>query len=72
VTAGGAIYLGTVCVLPVILMRYFPIDFFYGGTSLLIVVSVGLRTIEEMEGYLITREYENVGGGGSSRLRDRV
>lgn len=72
ITTGGAVYLATVCVLPVVMMRYFPIDFFYGGTSLLIVVSVGLDTVQQMEGYLITREYESVGDGRPSSLRDRV
>ena len=72
ITTGGAIYLAAVCVLPVMLQSEFPINFAYGGTSLLILVSVGLDTMQQIEGHLITRHYEGVTGGGSGRLRDRV
>jgi preprotein translocase subunit SecY len=46
--------------------------FFYGGTSLLIVVSVGLDTVQQIEGYLITRNYEDQPAAKSGRIRDRV
>ena len=73
ITVGGALYLSAVCVMPVAMMEYFPISFLYGGTGLLIVVSVGLDTVQQIEGHLITRHYEGlttVGGGG--RIRDRL
>lgn len=72
ITAGGAVYLGAVCVLPIVMMSFFPIDFFYGGTSLLIVVSVGLDTMQQVEGYLITQKYDSVSTSRGPRIRDRV
>ena len=72
ITAGGAAYLAAVCILPVIFMRFFPIDFYYGGTGLLIVVSVGLDTVQQIEGHLITRHYEGITTARSSRIRERV
>ncbi len=58
VTFGGAIYLAMVCVLPDIFYRTFHISFYFGGTSLLIVVGVALDTISQVETHLITRHYE--------------
>lgn len=72
ITAGGAVYLGVVCVVPVVMMGFFNIDFFYGGTSLLIVVSVGLDTMQQIEGYLITQKYDSVSTDQGSRIRDRI
>ena len=73
-TAGGAVYLVLVCISPVLIMAAFKVDFFYGGTSLLICVSVGLDTVRQIEGYLITQRYDDVaaGGAGGSRIRERV
>lgn len=72
ITAGGAVYLAVVCVSPVIMMGFFNIDFFYGGTSLLIVVSVGLDTMQQIEGYLITQKYDSVSTSSGTRIRDRI
>jgi len=72
ITAGGAMYLTAVCVMPVLVQGYFPVSFYYGGTGLLIVVSVGLDTVQQIEGHLITRHYEGLTGGNTSRIRDRV
>jgi preprotein translocase subunit SecY len=58
VTFGGAIYLAAVCVLPDIFYRGFHISFYFGGTSLLIVVGVALDTVSQVETHLITRHYE--------------
>ena len=58
VTLGGAIYLSAVCVLPDIFYRAFHISFYFGGTSLLIVVGVALDTVSQIETHLITRHYE--------------
>jgi preprotein translocase subunit SecY len=58
VTFGGAIYLAVVCVLPDIFYRAFHISFYFGGTSLLIVVGVALDTVSQVETHLITRHYE--------------
>jgi preprotein translocase subunit SecY len=58
VTFGGAIYLAVVCVLPDVFYRAFHISFYFGGTSLLIVVGVALDTVSQIETHLITRHYE--------------
>jgi len=73
ISAGGAVYLSAICVLPVLVMAWFPaVNFYYGGTSLLIVVSVGLQTVQEVEGHLINRHYEGLTGAPAGRIRDRL
>src|SRR5436190_13531891 len=69
ITLGGAIYLAVVCILPSILISRFNVTFFFGGTSLLIVVGVALDTISQMETHLLTRNYEGFMRRG--RLRGR-
>ena len=54
----GAIYLSIVCVLPTFLIKEFKVPFYFGGTSLLIVVGVALDTISQIESHLLTRSYE--------------
>ncbi len=58
ITFAGAIYLAAVCVLPEILISYLNVPFYFGGTSLLIVIGVALDTVQQMESHLITRHYE--------------
>ncbi|HEY7535762.1 MAG TPA: preprotein translocase subunit SecY [Thermodesulfobacteriota bacterium] len=59
ITFIGAIYVAAVCVLPSILQAApFNIPFFFGGTSLLIVVGVTLDTVQQIESFLITHSYE--------------
>jgi len=58
ITLGGAIYVAAVCVLPTILIRKFNVTFYFGGTSLLIVVGVALDTLSQIETHLLTRSYE--------------
>jgi preprotein translocase subunit SecY len=58
ITFGGAVYLSAVCILPDILRGYFNVPFYFGGTSILIVVGVALDTISQMESHLVTRSYE--------------
>lgn len=54
----GAIYLAIVCVLPEFLIRKFNVPFYFGGTSLLIVIGVALDTVSQIESHLVTRSYE--------------
>ncbi len=54
----GAIYLSIVCILPDILYSKANIPFYFGGTSLLIVVGVALDTVSQIEAHLVTRSYE--------------
>ncbi|NOZ69869.1 MAG: preprotein translocase subunit SecY [Deferribacteres bacterium] len=58
ITFGGAVYLSLVCVLPQFFIKYFKVPFYFGGTSILIVVGVALDTISQMESHLVTRSYE--------------
>ncbi len=59
ITFIGAIYIAAVCVLPTILQRQpFNLPFYFGGTSLLIVVGVTLDTVQQIESFLITHSYE--------------
>jgi preprotein translocase subunit SecY len=71
ITFGGAVYLAAVCVLPTILTDEFNINFYFGGTSLLIVVGVALDTVQQIEGHLITRHYEGFTGPRGPRIRGR-
>ncbi len=71
ITFGGALYLAAVCVLPTIIMAYFKVPFYFGGTSLLIVVGVALDTVQQIEGHLITRNYEGFSGPRGPRIRGR-
>lgn len=54
----GAFYLAIVCVLPEFLIRKFNVPFYFGGTSLLIVIGVALDTVSQIESHLLTRSYE--------------
>ncbi len=69
ITLGGALYLAVVCILPTILISRFNVTFFFGGTSLLIVVGVALDTVSQMETHLLTRNYEGFMRRG--RIRGR-
>jgi len=54
----GSFYLAIVCVIPEILIRKFNVPFYFGGTSLLIVIGVALDTVSQIESHLLTRSYE--------------
>jgi len=71
ITFGGAIYLAAICVLPTIITDEFNVQFYFGGTSLLIVVGVALDTVQQIEGHLITRHYEGFTGPRGPRIRGR-
>lgn len=70
ITFGGALYLAAVCVLPQLLIAEFNVPFYFGGTSLLIVVGVALDTMAQIEAHMLTRHYE--GFLKSGRLKARV
>ena len=57
ITLGGALYLAAVCVLPDIFYKAFNVPFYFGGTSLLIVIGVALDTVSQIESHLIQRHY---------------
>ncbi|NJM09826.1 MAG: preprotein translocase subunit SecY [Bdellovibrionaceae bacterium] len=59
-TVAGAIYLSAVCVLPTILINEFKVPFYFGGTSLLILVGVALDTSQQIQSHLLTARYEGL------------
>lgn len=72
ITLGGATYVAAVCVLPSILMTYFKVPFYYGGTSLLIVVGVAIDTVSQMESHMLSRHYEGfLQRSGGARIKGR-
>ncbi|HXP76789.1 MAG TPA: preprotein translocase subunit SecY [Stellaceae bacterium] len=59
-TAVGAIYLTIVCLLPEYLISEFSLPFYFGGTSLLIVVSVTMDTVAQIHSHLLAHQYEGL------------
>lgn len=60
ITVVGAIYLAAVCVLPEFLTAYAGIPLYFGGTSLLIAVSVTMDTVAQVQSHLIAQQYEGL------------
>jgi preprotein translocase subunit SecY len=60
ITVVGAIYLAAVCVLPEILTSYAAVPFYFGGTSLLIAVSVTMDTVAQIQSHLLAHQYEGL------------
>lgn len=60
VTVIGALYLSAICLLPEILISYAALPFYFGGTSLLIVVSVTMDTVAQVHGHLQAQQYEGL------------
>ena len=56
----GSGYLAAVCLLPEILRSQFAIPFYFGGTSVLIVVSVTMDTINQIQSHLLAHQYEGL------------
>jgi len=68
-TTVGAIYLSAVALLPEILISQYAVPFFFGGTSLLIVVTVTMDTMAQIQSHLLAHQYEGL--IKKSRLRGR-
>ena len=60
ITVVGAIYLALVCLLPEMLISYAAVPFYFGGTSLLIVVSVTMDTVGQVQSHLLAHQYEGL------------
>ncbi|MGH6843683.1 MAG: preprotein translocase subunit SecY, partial [Methylocella sp.] len=60
VTVLGAAYLAIICLLPEMLISYAALPFYFGGTSLLIVVSVTMDTVAQIMGHLQAHQYEGL------------
>ena len=59
-TVLGAAYLAAVCILPEILISQYAVPFYFGGTSLLIVVTVTLDTVGQIQSHLLAHQYEGL------------
>ena len=68
-TVLGAAYLVAVCLLPEILMSQYHVSFYFGGTSLLIVVTVTIDTVGQIQSHLLAHQYEGL--IKKSRLRGK-
>jgi len=68
-TVVGAAYLAIVCILPEILISRFAVPFYFGGTSLLIVVTVTMDTVAQVQSHLLAHQYEGL--IKKSRLKGR-
>jgi preprotein translocase subunit SecY len=72
ITVAGSLYLALIALLPFWIFDWFNIQtFFFGGTSLLIVVGVGLDTVQQMQQHLLLRHYEGFMKKGRVRFRGR-
>jgi preprotein translocase subunit SecY len=72
VTLPGSIYLASIAILPFGIFQLFDIQtFFFGGTSLLIVVGVALDTVQQMQQHLLLRQYEGFMKKGRVKYRGR-
>ncbi|WP_417722180.1 preprotein translocase subunit SecY [Salipiger sp.] len=56
----GSAYLAAVCLLPEVLRSQYAIPFYFGGTSVLIVVSVTMDTIQQIQSHLLAHQYEGL------------
>jgi len=65
----GGLYLAVIALLPIFLTKWLHVPFYFGGTSLLIVVGVALDTLQQIESHLLMRQYEGFITKG--RLRGR-
>ena len=69
ITFAGSLYLAAVCIIPEILIYKMGVPFYFGGTSLLITVGVGLDTAQQIESHMLMRNYEGFLAKG--RLKGR-
>ena len=69
ITFAGSLYLAGVCIIPEILIYKIGVPFYFGGTSLLITVGVGLDTAQQIESHMLMRNYEGFLAKG--RLKGR-
>ena len=69
-TVVGAAYLSAICILPEILISKYAVPFYFGGTSLLIVVNVTMDTVAQIHSHLIAQQYEGL--IKKSKLRGRM
>jgi preprotein translocase subunit SecY len=60
ITTIGAIYMCIVCLLPEVLISHYGVPFYFGGTSLMIIVSVTMDTVTQVQSHLLAHQYEGL------------
>ncbi len=60
ITVLGAVYLCFICLMPEYLISHFGLPFYFGGTSLLIVVSVTMDTVAQINSHMLAHQYEGI------------
>ena len=70
-TVVGAAYLSAVCILPELLISKYSVPFYFGGTSLLIVVTVTMDTVTQIQSHLLAHQYEGLIKNAKLRQRRR-
>lgn len=69
ITLPGALFLVVMALLPLYLMNVFRVPFYFGGTTLMIIVGVALDTLQQIEAHLVMRHYEGLIKGGKFQGR---
>ncbi|MCE2575039.1 preprotein translocase subunit SecY [Komagataeibacter sp. FNDCR2] len=72
ITTIGALYLVAVCLLPQILISHYNVPFYFGGTSLIIIVTVTIDTVTQVQSHLVAHQYQGLmrrGRGRKGRMR---
>jgi preprotein translocase subunit SecY len=70
-TTIGALYMCIVCLLPEILISRYGVPFYFGGTSLMIIVSVTMDTVTQIQSHLLAHQYEGLIKKGRVKGRGR-
>ena len=68
-TVSGSVYLSAVCIFPTLLIDFSKVPFYFGGTSLLILVGVALDTSQQIQSHMINAKYEGVIKKGGKKMR---
>ncbi len=68
-TLWGAIYISVISVLPMLLISHFNVPFYFGGTSILIMVGVAMDFMSQIESHMISRQYDGL--MGKTRIKGR-
>jgi preprotein translocase subunit SecY len=68
----GAIYLTVVAILPQIILKLFNVPFYFGGTSVLIVIGVSMDVVNKIESHLITHNYDGFLSKGRIKARGAI
>ena len=69
-TFAGGLYVALVCVVPMYVQEQFNVSFYFGGTSLLIVVSVALDTLQQIDSHLYEANYNTINTQSHQKIRE--